>query len=57
MKRKANFICDDLAREIIERNLRGFIRKCDEGENAADFAEIDVNEDQVDRSEDMNLER
>ena len=59
MKRKLKFNCDDLAREIIERNLRGWIRKCEEeGESAWDSAEDDVNPDSGDgRSKDKDSAR
>jgi hypothetical protein len=37
VKRKRKFKCDDLARSIVERNLRGFIRKSGHSEDAADL--------------------
>jgi hypothetical protein len=42
VKRKWKLRCDDLARSIIERNLRGFILKCLEGEDAADQSRCGV---------------
>ena len=39
MKQKRKFNCDDLARSIIERNLRGFIRKSSMAEDASVVAE------------------
>lgn len=42
MKRKRKFNCDDLVRSIVERNLRGFISKSHEGEDAPHHGEGDV---------------
>lgn len=42
MKQKHKFKCDDLARSIIERNLRGLIRKCEDGDAVTDETVCDV---------------
>ena len=42
MKRKWKCNCDDLVRSVIERNIRGFIRKSNDGKDATDSEGNDV---------------
>lgn len=49
MKRKHKCNCDDLVREIIERNRRGFIQKSLEGEDVANDAGIRASESTQDK--------